>query len=382
MVETNQNQIAITNLTGVSVGDQFEVFVYYVGTETFEGTTSGEYMIGQTQTDPDLALVYYNGLRQNLNVDYTFVNGDKLVFNNGHDSTDTIIMTGITGRQGADGVAFQLFLDNVSAIEYDKTIKPVAVSTVSEDFGGLFLRINYTTGVKSEGKLLVVDSTGINSSSTWDPMNPGPYGTIDGNDVNVDVLEYINAQLIDGVIVSQILTRNGLNTSRPITENDIVVILDEQTDYLPKWQSYRISDEYKVNLAADLKLGDNEIQIDRVAGLPKQKPNEAKMEIPGVVWIGDERIEYYEREGTTLKQIRRATGGTSVGIPAVYDSNGILLSDWRTVTDFVYPAGTQVVDGSKRQEIPGGYRFDTTGFGIQYTNSLMGKFLQDKPGSC
>lgn len=394
VVDINENEIQIMNTVGLSLGDQLQVFVYYVGTETFTGNTSGEYMIGQKQIDPTLAIVYYNGLRQQFNIDYSIVDdGTKLVFNAGHTDTDTVIFTGFAGRQSAPPVAFRVFLDNVSASKYQRHAKPFAVSSVDSDVTGSIIKLKYNTGFglsaylnggiieNTVGKMLIVDHTGMSSLSSYNIMDP--YGTIDGNAFNVDIIEYTDVQLTeDNCLTMEIVSRNGTNTSRTIKENDIAIVVEESKEYLPNWSAYRISDDDRVVLTQELKLGDTEIKIDRVAGLPKQKPNQSRMDIPGVIWIGDERIEYYERDGTTLKQIRRATGGTSVGIPAVYDQSGNLISDWRTVTEFSYPVGTSVIDASKRQEIPGGYRFDTTGFGLQYTNSVMGRFLQSRPGTC
>ena len=119
-----------------------------------------------------------------------------------------------------------------------------------------------------------------------------------------------------------------------------------------------------------------------MAGLPKQPLGEKRLAKPGVIWIGTERIEFLERDGTILKQIIRGTKGTSSGVPAVYDLSGDLLSDVFTGGTLIYPVGTVVIDGSNKQRIPGGYEWEPAPFGLQFSNSSQARFLKNRPGSC
>ena len=141
-------------------------------------------------------------------------------------------------------------------------------------------------------------------------------------------------------------------------------------------------------------MSDAEIELTSVAGLPKQKPTESIMSVPGVIWIKgtatvagepyefNERIEYFRRDGTTLKHIRRGTCGTTASIPAIYDSSGDLIADFKTITDVVYPAGSVVIDSTEAQRIPGGYEWTPASSGSQFENNLQYNFLKSKPGSC
>ena len=54
--------------------------------------------------------------------------------------------------------------------------------------------------------------------------------------------------------------------------------------------------------------------------------------LPGILFIDGERIEYYQKQGNTIKQLRRGTFGT--GIPSTHS------------------ASTQVFDQSRHQNVP------------------------------
>jgi len=125
------------------------------------------------------------------------------------------------------------------------------------------------------------------------------------------------------------------------------------------------------------------MEISGIAGLPKQTTSQTLMPVPGVIWIENERIEYFQRNGTTIKYIRRGTGGTSSGIPSVYDGSGDLISDFSdaNIGDVIYPAGTIVTDRTQKQAIPGGYEWEAAPAGLQASNSTQATFLKDKPGS-
>jgi len=99
-----------------------------------------------------------------------------------------------------------------------------------------------------------------------------------------------------------------------------------ETSYL------RIADRYTTTLAQDLTLSDTEIAVVDSSRLAVPSIDN---QIPGVVFIGGERITYWinDLDTNTLKQIRRGTQST--GAPDVH------------------AAGTLVYDASLLQEIPG-----------------------------
>lgn len=255
-------------------------------------------------------------------------------------------------------IAFRQFLNNVEA-QKAEDITPFALTTLD------------ATLLAGDTELFVTSATGLPESSTLIVVSFVN---------NIPQLEFIGYDTISSNEIS------GLTRDNPLDHNqgDFVIVLDIDKEQIAKWESYRINDAAKTTLAQDFKLGDVEMVLTNVVGLPKQKANETYMTIPGVIWIEDERIEYYQRDGTTLKYLRRGTGGTSSGIPAIYDINGDLVSNFRDVNtgDVVYPALTPVVDGTLKQAIPGGYEWEATPIGLQSSNSTQATFLKNGPGSC
>ena len=68
-----------------------------------------------------------------------------------------------------------------------------------------------------------------------------------------------------------------------------------------------------IRLSQDLNYYDVKIHVEDASSLPE--PNK-QSRIPGIIWIDGERIEYYVKDGNTLRALRRGTLGT--GIKDVY----------------------------------------------------------------
>ena len=68
-------------------------------------------------------------------------------------------------------------------------------------------------------------------------------------------------------------------------------------------------DQSEVELTQNLNYYDLRIEVTNGDSLPE--PNKAQ-NLPGIIWINKERIEYLVKEGNTLRQLRRGTLGTSV----------------------------------------------------------------------
>lgn len=100
-------------------------------------------------------------------------------------------------------------------------------------------------------------------------------------------------------------------------------------DMLNRYHYKRLNDTYKYTLTQDLNWYDLRIELDTAEGLPT--PNRASG-IPGIIFINGERIEYFVKEGNTLRQLRRGTLGTGV--------------------KEVYSAGTKVYNQSSSETIP------------------------------
>ena len=100
-------------------------------------------------------------------------------------------------------------------------------------------------------------------------------------------------------------------------------------DMLNRTHFKRLNDTVKFELAQDLNWFDLRIELVDATDLPEPSKRD---NVPGVLFINNERIEYFLKEGNTLRQLRRGTLGT--GVPEVH------------------PAGTKVENQSITETIP------------------------------
>lgn len=80
-------------------------------------------------------------------------------------------------------------------------------------------------------------------------------------------------------------------------------------DMLNRYHYKRINSEREYRLTSPLNYYDLAIVLDSSDGL--DEPNR-QSSIPGIIFIDGERIEYYEKDGNVLRQLRRGTLGTGV----------------------------------------------------------------------
>ena len=139
------------------------------------------------------------------------------------------------------------------------------------------------------------------------------------------------------------MTENSrrIKLSKQLSSGDVVDIIqfsaDNQTskfafrqfkDMLNRTHYKRI-DSPVTTLAKSLSVYDLTIELTDGSQMPE--PNKGK-NIPGIIFIGEERVEYLVKEGNTLRQLRRATLGTGASE--------------------VYEAGTAVYDQGVLKNIP------------------------------
>jgi hypothetical protein len=77
----------------------------------------------------------------------------------------------------------------------------------------------------------------------------------------------------------------------------------------------RLDGSKNITLAQELNWYDNEIVLINADSLPTPTPNS---KIPSVLFIESERIEYFIKDGNSIKQLRRGTLGT--GVKTTYDA--------------------------------------------------------------
>ena len=114
-------------------------------------------------------------------------------------------------------------------------------------------------------------------------------------------------------------------------------------DIMNKNIYYRLSNDKKGKLAKDLNWYDRSIELVDADNMPTPSPKE-----PGVIFIQGERLEYLQKDGNILKQLRRGTAGT--GIKNIYSAGTELFNQnkdsivpYKDKEDrFVAKAGTYV----------------------------------------
>ena len=133
-----------------------------------------------------------------------------------------------------------------------------------------------------------------------------------------------------------------IRTLNPFADNDVVEIIEFATegpitgkfgyrlfkDMLNRTFYKRISKTATTELTNDMIAGITEIQVkdSSVLGTPSAANN-----MPGVIFVDKERIEYFTKSGNTLGQLRRGTLGTGIK---------------------EHSSGVEVVDASGTQTIP------------------------------
>jgi hypothetical protein len=98
-------------------------------------------------------------------------------------------------------------------------------------------------------------------------------------------------------------------------------------DIIGRTHFKRLNQDNSYVLAEPLNYYDIRIKLDDATGI--EKPDRKK-NMPGVLFVEGERIEYFEIKGNTLLQLRRGTLGTS--IKEVYDAGTRLFGQGRSET--------------------------------------------------
>jgi hypothetical protein len=136
--------------------------------------------------------------------------------------------------------------------------------------------------------------------------------------------------------------------------------MNGNVDYL------RLSKAATTKVAVDVTVTDERIYVDDINKLPYVTPDS---EFPGVVFIGSERITYWEvsLEDHYISNLRRGTQGTTLV---------------QTISK-----GFNVIDGGKDQQLPAsdthtktwyntGTGTSADGLGLQQSNTLNALFLK------
>jgi len=302
---------------------------YYLGdgsTYTY-GVASG---LGDDSTvDPSKTItsatqvnVFVNGTRKNLNTHYTVDTGNNnVVFTASHvpTATDVIaIETLVDNHYTVEGTDFILQPSKISTDGYSLSSGDVINVTTFNNALGMKLRREVLEGRTTSIFKLRFDTLNSTYTFAWlngEQLTPDLDFTVSGNTLTVIGKIITSSDRLD-VMYFAIDSAIGATGFRIFK------------DMLNRTFYKRISKIATTEIAEDVVDGSPTIQVKDGTVLPA--PNAAK-NIPGVIFVDKERIEYFTKSGDTLGQLRRGTLGTGIK---------------------EHSSGTEVVDASGTQTIP------------------------------
>lgn len=136
----------------------------------------------------------------------------------------------------------------------------------------------------------------------------------------IQLSELVNTTPSDEILITSITTPAGSNV---ILGYRIFKDIFDRNNYT------RLTDFYSTRLTKELTVESQEIEVEDASQLIP--PNPAK-NVPGVIFVDSERIEFFEKRDNKLSNLRRSTYGTG---PANYSE-----------------AGTKIIDQSLQQQMP------------------------------
>ena len=221
-------------------------------------------------------------------------------------------------------------------VDYPGTVVAGASFNINPNYGRTFDNSGFdSVGYPVSGIALL--SSGMLDVSYYSLFTDALLGTRP-EDVTVDGGKFVDAynshapeELVPGIVFDTLDMR--IYTSNISINGNLTTVGYRIFDNMIGVPSYlRISDASTTTLAATLNLTDSNIYVQNASVLPVPDVNDA---IPGVVFINSERITYWtiDTVNNVLGQIRRGTQGTSAPLQQPY--------------------GSQVIDGSLEQIIPG-----------------------------
>ena len=316
---------------------------YYVGdgsTYTY-GVVSG--LEDDSTVDPAKTIssasqveVFVNGVKKNLNTHYTVDVGNQNVdFVTAHvpTSTDVICISTL--------VDHQYFIDG--GTDADVVLVPGSITSPYSLSASDILTVttfNNALGMKQRREVLEGRSSGV-FKLRFDTLNAAyTYVWLNGEQL---------LQSHDYTVSGNTITVSG----RTITSSDRLDVMyfavDSAVsatgfrifkDMLNRTFYKRISKSATTKLTIDMTEGAQDITVEDGSVLPTP---DASNNIPGVIFVDKERIEYFTKSSNTLGQLKRGTLGTGIK---------------------EHGSGTEVVDASGTQTIP---YVDTV-----YTNTFTG----------
>ena len=313
---------------------------YYVGdgsTYTY-GVVSG--LDDDSTVDPAKTItaasqvqVFVNGTKKDLNTHYTVdIGNNNIEFNTASvpTSTDVICISTLVDHQYFNEGTDLILVPSAITSPYSLSASDVLSVTTFNNALGMKQRREVLEGRPTGVFKLRFDILHAGYTYVWfngEQLVQGTDYTASGNTITVAGKTITSSDRLD-VMYFAIESATGATGFRIFKD------MMNRTFYK------RISKTATTKLTIDMTEGTQTITVEDASVL--QTPN-ASTNLPGVIFIDKERIEYFTKSGNTLGQLRRGTLGTGI------KGHG---------------SGTEVVDASGTQTIP---YADTV-----YTNTFTG----------
>ena len=261
--------------------------------------------------------VYVNGLRIRLNQDFLLDQpANRIVFNPGFLAAGDVLA--ITSLLLADYIIQDGSIILSNAAQSGDLLK--VVTYTNADASNIRTEVFKATG----SRLYRMERAMLNSSYVWVSINGRPL---------VNALDYA---ILEDMQTIQVDKRYRYNIGDKVVVTSFSDTTASKTigyrifkDMLGRTHYKRYSDANTCYLSSDLHITDEEISVTNANVLPTPLISQ---NVPGIIFIDGERIEYFSKQGNVLGKIKRGTLGTSP-------------------REFV-AAGAAVVDQGRTQTIP------------------------------
>jgi len=252
---------------------------------------------------PDVK-VYINNQEIQFGIDYLFTGVTNTVtVNQSILSVDDVIRVEIYQDKDFEIVGNQLILDSDIDITEGDEVNIIWFDSYSS--------IDLVKDIRTGGRLnYPLQRAPIAVDYVWVYKN--------GNRLTPDVDFYIDSP------------RNTVYVREESTRTDIFEIISFSSEIYKQPFAYEIFKDilnvhhftrYSITdvvLANDLQYFDTEMIVNDASNMPQPS-----IKLPGIVYINGERIEYLEKDGNVLKDLRRGTLGTSIA--AVHAANTVVV---------------------------------------------------------
>jgi hypothetical protein len=287
----------------------------------------------KTITTANQVQVFVNGVQKDLNTDYTVDIGNQ-----------NVEFVSASVPTSTDVIAISTLVDNQYVNEgNDIVLVPSAITSPYSLSSNDVLSVttfNNALGMKQRREVLEGRASGV-FKLRFDTLHAGyTYVWLNGEQL-VQGDDYTSSGNTITVVGRTITSSDRLDVMYFATESAVGSTgFRIFKDMLNRSFYKRISKSATTKLTIDMTAGTQTITVEDASVL--STPN-VSANLPGVIFIDKERIEYFTKSGNTLGQLRRGTLGTGIK---------------------EHGSGTEVVDASGTQTIP---YADTV-----YTNTFTG----------